>query len=216
MFIQVLPKAMSAVGCFTRIQEFLVSRTRQDTRGSVSIDVPIPGINEHQQAGIELTEFVRPQANHKATVSIVNGSFGWSKTSNNVLEHVNIEIKRSELAMIVGTVGSGKSTLLKAMLGETETAQGHVNIHASKISFCDQTPWLMYGTIKDNIIGTTAFDPIWYRRVVSICALQKDVDDMPEGDQTLIGSRGLALSGGQKQRIVRMSLSVLDQTCSGL
>ena len=43
----------------------------------------------------------------------------------------------------------------------------------------------------------TDFDPVWYRTVMDVSTLQKDVDDLPDGDQTLIGSRGLALSAGQ-------------------
>lgn len=52
----------------------------------------------------------------------------------------------------------------------------------------------------------TDFDPVWYHTVIDACALQKDINDLQDGDQTLVGSRGLALSGGQKQRIVSKSI----------
>ncbi|KXJ05370.1 Multidrug resistance-associated protein 4 [Exaiptasia diaphana] len=40
-----------------------------------------------------------------------------------------------------------------------------------------------------------------YKRVIVACALEKDIELMPEGDMTLVGEKGLSLSGGQKARI---------------
>lgn len=34
-----------------------------------------------------------------------------------------------------------------------------------------------------------------------VCALQKDFEQFPQGDRTLVGERGVSLSGGQRARI---------------
>lgn len=57
-------------------------------------------------------------------------------------------------------------------------------------------------TIRDNIIGYGHFDNALYRKVVKACDLEKDFDQLSQGHETVIGSKGLALSGGQKQRVV--------------
>lgn len=57
-------------------------------------------------------------------------------------------------------------------------------------------------TIRDNIIGHSNLDRVLYREVVKACDLEKDLDQLAQGDSTVIGSKGLALSGGQKQRVV--------------
>uniref|UniRef100_A0A672NH57 ATP binding cassette subfamily C member 8 n=1 Tax=Sinocyclocheilus grahami TaxID=75366 RepID=A0A672NH57_SINGR len=40
-----------------------------------------------------------------------------------------------------------------------------------------------------------------YKEVIEVCQLQPDIDTLPQGDQTVIGERGIILSGGQRQRI---------------
>lgn len=108
------------------------------------------------------------------------------------------------LTIVAGPVGCGKSTFLKGLLGETPKISGHVYVPSSQIAYCDQTPWVINGSIRDNIIATTEFDDIWYQRVIHACALDIDIRRMPEGDQTVVGSKGVKLSGGQKQRLVRI------------
>ena len=203
MFIQIVPQFMAGLQSFSRIQEFLLSETREDKRRLSSTSGRMFG-SSSQSPSIELADFHRDEAGLDYAISVTDGAFGWKDNGIFVLGKINMRIKTCDLTMVIGPVGSGKSTLLKALLGETKTSEGQVYIGPQKLSFCDQTPWLMYGTIKENIIGMMEFDTRWYKTVLEACALQKDLEDMPDGDQTLIGSRGLALSGGQRQRIVRL------------
>lgn len=73
------------------------------------------------------------------------------------------------------------------------------------MAYCAQTPWLVNESILKNICGLTELSLIneaWYDSVIHACALDEDIKLLPEGDRTIIGSRGLTLSGGQKQRLV--------------
>lgn len=102
-----------------------------------------------------------------------------------------------------GRVGSGKSTLLKAILGELEHISGNRQMrHGLKVAFCDQEPWLLDQTLKQNVVGSCPFDPEWYQRVIDACALAQDISSLAEGDDTPVGGGGSALSGGQKSRVV--------------
>jgi ATP-binding cassette subfamily C (CFTR/MRP) protein 4 len=40
-----------------------------------------------------------------------------------------------------------------------------------------------------------------YRQVVKVCALEQDFKQLPHGDRTFVGERGITLSGGQKARV---------------
>lgn len=100
-------------------------------------------------------------------------------------------------------VGSGKSTLLKAILGELEHISGSRQMRRGlKVAFCDQEPWLLDQSLKENIVGSRPFDPEWYERVIDACALAQDITGFSEGDAAPVGSGGSALSGGQKSRVV--------------
>ncbi|CAK6983103.1 ATP-binding cassette sub-family C member 12-like [Scomber scombrus] len=74
--------------------------------------------------------------------------------------------------------------------------QGSVSVHGS-IAYVSQQPWIFYGTVQDNILMGEHLDRPRYNRVLSCCSLEKDLDVLPYGDQTM----GVNLSGGQKQRI---------------
>ena len=60
--------------------------------------------------------------------------------------------------------------------------------------------WILTTTIRDNILFGADFDEVWYRQVIEACALDADINDMPAGDETEIGERGVTLSGGQRAR----------------
>lgn len=59
----------------------------------------------------------------------------------------------------------------------------------------------MKATIRDNIIFGEPFRPRRYEKVLFSCCLKQDIELMPDGDMTEIGTNGLNLSGGQRQRI---------------
>lgn len=102
--------------------------------------------------------------------------------------------------MNLGHVGAGKSSLLQAILRELPTEAGSITAKG-KLSFATQEPWVFSSSIRQNILFGEAMEPIRYDEVVSACALKKDFETFPFGDQTLIGERGSSLSGGQKARI---------------
>lgn len=71
----------------------------------------------------------------------------------------------------------------------------------SAIAYSGQQPWLLNGTIRDNILFGESYRPKRYEKIIETCALKSDIEMMPNGDLTLVGERGLNLSGGQKMRI---------------
>lgn len=115
---------------------------------------------------------------------------------------ISVSIAKGSITIISGPVGCGKSTLLRTVLGEVRPKIGRISVSTPYIGYCSQIPWLQNNTLKKNIIGPSDFDEAWYRRVVRVCNLEPDIAQMPDKDDTVLGSRGVVVSGGQKHRIV--------------
>jgi ABC-type multidrug transport system fused ATPase/permease subunit len=103
------------------------------------------------------------------------------------------------LVVVKGVVGAGKSSLCHAMMGEMPLAAGSFLLSGS-IAYSSQQAWIQSATLKENILFGHPFDAKKYRRVVDACCLQQDFAELPNGDDTYIGQKGLNLSGGQKAR----------------
>ena len=81
----------------------------------------------------------------------------------------------------------------------------------------------MNATIRDNIVFGHRWDPHFYQRTISACALAEDFKALPDGDQTEVGERGISLSGGQKARVAlaravyaRADIYLLDDCLSAV
>ncbi|KAH8701117.1 putative ABC multidrug transporter [Talaromyces proteolyticus] len=231
-----------SVGSFTRIQEFLDKDVLVDERKVSSLsevsseefnkyDVA-PHVSEKSSFAISDNDTLRysgtgtpvrsdtPQGD---MIIVHDADFSWDLNGEPLIKSITLTVQESKLSMVVGPVGCGKSTLLKAILGEVPLARGSVYTATKQIAYCDQTAWHMNDTIRNSITTSSDFDEQWYDTVLNACALYEDLRQLPRGDQTMIGSKGVALSTGQGQRIAlaravyaRKKLVILDDPFSGL
>ncbi|KAG8530148.1 uncharacterized protein KY384_005631 [Bacidia gigantensis] len=234
-----------SIGCFARIQAFLEKNEHVDERLK-----PFPEYSEKDQSsqsnggssGTSATQIdYQPWGEKKFSTAltekvalpfsspegdaleIYNGNFGFEAEKEPLIKDINLRIPRGKLTMVVGPVGCGKTLLLKAILGELPAITGSVKIYSEDVSYCDQTSFHMNGTIRDSIVAFEDYDDRWYNTVLNACALDEDLQQLPLGDRTRIGSKGVALSGGQSQRLAlaraayaRRDLGMLDDILSGL
>lgn len=118
-----------------------------------------------------------------------------------VLKNISLTLKQGQLLGVCGMVGSGKSSLVNAILGELEPVKGSLLVRTKEIGFVGQSPWIISGSIKDNIIFGNEYKPDWFKTVIKSCALEEDLNRFPDQENTIVGERGVTLSGGQKARI---------------
>jgi ATP-binding cassette, subfamily C (CFTR/MRP), member 4 len=117
-----------------------------------------------------------------------------------VLSNLNIEIKSNEFIAVVGSVGSGKTSLLMGIMHELEITKGVVRTNGT-MAYVEQDPFIMTGSVKDNIIMGQIFNQERFDKVVEVWCLETDLKILANGENTLIGERGATLSGGQRARI---------------
>ncbi|KAF0720220.1 putative multidrug resistance-associated protein lethal(2)03659 isoform X2, partial [Aphis craccivora] len=92
------------------------------------------------------------------------------------------------------------SSLIQAILRELPLCEGSISVSGT-ISYASQEPWLFNGSIQQNILFGSPMDHNRYKEVVKVCALKTDFKQLPYGDRSLVGERGVSLSGGQRARV---------------
>jgi ABC-type multidrug transport system fused ATPase/permease subunit len=199
MFPSAIKTVNDAIKGLKRIQDFLLSADRK----------PVP---EAKETGV----FIK-----NAKLGYVEKE-GDSTTEKVVLEGVNLELRPGDVLAVVGQCGSGKSTLFKSILGDCELFSGSVNV-SGKIAYVPQNPFIMHGTVRDNILFGLAFDQEWYLKVLRACCLPSDLNTFSHGDLTYLSEGGINLSGGQRQRIAlaramyaKADIYLLDSVLSAL
>ena len=159
------------------------------------------------------------------------------------LRDLNFHLPKQGLSVISGRTGSGKSLLLASILGECDILGGTVKVPVppaledrfdhlatsanwtidDAIAYVAQIPWIENASIRDNILFGLPFNEPRYRKVLSACALEKDLEMLPDGELTDIGANGVNLSGGQRWRVSfaralysRAGILVMDDIFSAL
>jgi ABC-type multidrug transport system fused ATPase/permease subunit len=188
MIMTIVPRAVAALAGFEKIQAYLLRSHLLDERAVLP--------KAWDRSGDEMELAIRAR-------DVALGS------PRLILDGVNLEVHQGSLVIVSGPVGAGKSTLLRALLGEIHPARGSIQLASKRIAYSAQSPWLPGGNIKQAICGVDddQGNAQWYQRVIDACCLRHDLDMLPDGDQTQIGSRGLSLSGGQRQRVVSPQFS---------
>jgi ATP-binding cassette subfamily B protein len=147
------------------------------------------------------------------------------------IEDVSFELPAGSFTVVAGRVGAGKTTLLQSVLGLVPAA-GEIRWNGRvvgdpatflvppRIAYTPQVPQLFSETLADNILLGWPGD---VEAALSLAVMEDDLEAMPDGLDTMIGSRGVRLSGGQLQRTAaaRMfvrtpSLLVCDDLSSAL
>ncbi|XP_054155852.1 ATP-binding cassette sub-family C member 3-like [Oppia nitens] len=165
----------------------------------------------------EHLDYVEDNLTNNCIINVENASFNWESDTNSsssssdntnnsqpILHNINLNINDGQFVAIVGSVGSGKSSLMSALFGDMDLigSNGRVNVRPDiSVAYVPQQAWILNCTVKENILFGKPMDQELYDRVLDTCALRHDLQQLADGDQTMIGEKGVNLSGGQKQRV---------------
>lgn len=170
-----------------------------------------------------------------AAITLHDVSFGYQRAAP-VLRGVSLEVAAGETVCIVGATGAGKSTLLALLLRLYDPDAGTIALGGTDVKRCTlrslrerlalvpQDPWILDGTIADNVryARPDATDDD-LRAAGRLALVDEFATRLPDGYDTRVGESGARLSGGQRRRIAlaralvrEASVLLLDEPTSGL
>lgn len=152
----------------------------------------------------------------KECISLRGITFAYRETKVNVLQDLNLDIKKGTSVGIIGGTGSGKSTLLDIMMGLIFPLNGSMSIDDNCINQSNCSSWqknithvpqnifLADLSIEENIAFGVSKNKIDRDLVIAsakAAQIHEDILMISNDYKALIGERGAKLSGGQIQRI---------------
>jgi ATP-binding cassette, subfamily C, bacterial CydD len=139
-----------------------------------------------------------------------------------VLSEAALALAPGERVALMGPSGIGKSTLIEA-LARLRPSQGDIRLDGvplaqwdeaalrARVALIGQKPQLLAGSIADNIrLGRPDASDDAVREAARRACVLEFAQNLPQGLDTPLGSRGHGLSGGQAQRVALARLFLRD------
>ena len=153
-----------------------------------------------------------------------------------ILQGLSFMVHPGQKLAVVGSSGAGKSTISRLLYRFYDIQQGTISIDQQSITeltldslrqaiaIVPQDTVLFNTSIRENIAyGNPSASESDIDRAIELAHLRPFIASLPQGDQTLVGERGLKVSGGEKQRIAiarvllkRSKVLVFDEATSAL
>ena len=181
-------------------------------------------INEFLNAKPSLKDGVIIPNHVAGLIELKDLSFTYSETGVEAIKDVSFTILSGQKVAIVGKTGSGKSTLADLLLRMYDPDKGRILLDnyplseyqmtglRANIAYVPQDVFLFSDTITRNIdFGSHDSSSQIIKQAAEHAAIDREIEKLPEGYDTVVGERGVTLSGGQKQRIAIARAFVANQ-----
>ena len=185
---------------------------------------------------IKETTYPKPIRHLERDIVFRDITFRYNADGKNVLEHVNLKLRKGQTIAIVGQSGSGKSTLVDLLPRYHDVQKGEILVDGTNIKeFAVNDLRRIIGNVNQDAIlfNDTFFNNIAFgvkdatmEEVVTAAKIANANDFImasEEGYNTYVGDRGCRLSGGQRQRISiarailkNPDILILDEATSAL
>lgn len=142
--------------------------------------------------------------------------------SRSGIEDISFTVNKGSFTVITGRIGSGKSTLLKVILGLLPKDKGQVYWNSRLVNnpetffvpprsaYTPQIPHLFSDSLKYNILLGLKEEDVNLEEALYSAVLDRDIETLEKGVDTLIGPKGVKLSGGQLQRTAAARMFIRD------
>lgn len=240
--INLWSKDLMTIGLFVLVQTYVLQLAdRLWSLSRVIRDVYEAFADAKEMAEIMTTEHAIQEKKNAKILKNAEGEVSFKDTTfafhgKNVIDHLNLTIKKGEKIALVGVSGAGKSTLIKLLFRQYDPVSGKVCIDGQDIkgltlsslrnalSLVPQDPALFHRSLMENIrYGKQDATDEEVKEAAKLAHCDDFISELPLGYDTLVGERGVKLSGGERQRVAiaraflrNSPILVLDEATSSL
>lgn len=167
------------------------------------------------QAVPETSPDRKPVEKLAGAIELNNISFSYEEGGPRIFDHMNLKIKAGEYVAIVGANNCGKSTLMRLMLGFETPLEGTVSYDGRDLETLDMAAFRRnVGTVlpgeklfMDNVYSNITISAPWLRmedawQVARMVGMEKDIQNLPDGMQTIVREGSSKISDGQRQKLL--------------
>ncbi|HRF70680.1 MAG TPA: ABC transporter ATP-binding protein, partial [Candidatus Pelethenecus sp.] len=148
------------------------------------------------------------------TIEFKGFSFRYDGDHEDILKNIDLKIEEGQTLGIVGKTGSGKSTLVRQLVRQLPIEEGKIFINGEEIEDFNQQNVRKHigyvpqehvlfsrSVLKNVLLGDSNATEEEVNEAVMMADFEKDIAELSNGYDTIVGEYGVTLSGGQKQRL---------------
>lgn len=148
------------------------------------------------------------------SITLEHVSFAYEKDAEKALDDVSLTIKQGTITALVGESGGGKSTIANLIARFWDVQKGSIKVGGVDVRDMDYSTWmdqlsivfqdtnLFKMSIADNVaFYTPGASKNEVLRALHLAQCDDILEKLPNGEDTVIGTKGIYLSGGEMQRI---------------
>lgn len=161
-----------------------------------------------------LPETKTPQLPKGYDISLDHVSFSYEDAAGKALDDVSLDVPEGTITALVGESGGGKSTVANLIARFWDVDEGVIRVGGVDVREMDYKYWMEQVSIvfqdtnlfKMSIMENVAvFNPDASRedvlQALHLARCDDILEKLPQGADTVIGTKGIYLSGGEMQRI---------------
>ena len=160
-------------------------------------------------------------SSRQGEIRFENVWFGY-KPDEYVIKNLNFTIKPGEKVALVGPTGAGKSSIIRLLCRLYEPSKGRILVDGIDIRDITQAElrryigvilqesFLFAGDVQRNITLGDEYSLERVRQAAKLTNIDRFIEDLPDGYNTVLRERGTNLSGGQKQLLAFARVAIRD------
>ena len=163
-------------------------------------------------SGVVVTNNIKCEKIDK--IEFKNFRFNYPNEDKEILKGINLVINKGETIGVVGKTGSGKTTLIRQLerqypimfdglfINDIPVEEYNKESIRERVAYVPQEHVLFSRSVYDNVkLGKKNAKKEEIANAVKLADFEKDIENLTDGMNTIVGEYGVTLSGGQKQRL---------------